>query len=95
MIIPQKTSRPAFSVVGRSSAKSWNNIFAYLAKEAGEVRGRSDSKAAELRRQIELFARGKIPPDELDPLCADLATSPEAMETLARLLRKDDKELPE
>jgi hypothetical protein len=93
--IPQKTSPFAFRVVGRSSAKSWNNIFAFLAKEAGEVRGRADSKAAGLKRQIELFARGKIPPDELDPLCADLATSPEAMETLARLLRKDDKELPE
>jgi hypothetical protein len=85
----------AFSIVGLSQTGIWKNIFAYLQNGAGEVRGRSEEGGHELRRKLELFAKGKLPDEELDGLCERLASSPEAMDALARLLRNPEQEFPE
>jgi hypothetical protein len=48
-----------------------------------------------LRRKLELFAQGEVPAEELDGLCSRIASSPEALETLARMLRKPEDEFEE
>ncbi|MFM8364341.1 MAG: hypothetical protein ACKOAS_04245 [Verrucomicrobiota bacterium] len=78
----------------RSDSKTaWKNIFSYLGRHAGEVRGRSEEKKNDLRGRLERFAKGEIPDVEIDQLCSEIASSPEAMETLARLLRDEEKDL--
>jgi len=76
------------------SGTDWKNIFTFLCRETPVVRGRADDRAADLRRKLDLFARGEIPEDEIDGLCADIASSPEALEALAELLRKPDATPP-
>lgn len=88
----QQNPARSFNLVGYSDHSTWKNIFAFLRKGSDEVRGRSEEGGPNLRRQLELFAKGQIPPEQLDDLCAEIATSPDAMETLARLLRKPGRE---
>lgn len=77
------------------SAAAWKNVFSFLARHAGEVRGRSDEKKADLRRRLERFAKGEIPDGEIDDLCKEISSSPDAMEALARLMRDPRKDVPE
>lgn len=77
------------------SSATWKNIFCFLARQTGEVRGRSDEKRADLRQRLERFAKGEIPDGEIEELCEEISTSPDAMETLARLMRSSRKDMPE
>lgn len=82
-------------MIRSESSASWKNIFSFLARRSGDVRGRSDEKKADLRRRLERFADGQIPDGEIDDLCKEISSSPDAMETLARLMRDPRKDLPE
>ena len=69
----------------------WKNIFDFLRREEAFVGGRTDERAGELRKKMELFARGELPAEEIDGLCSDLASTPEAVEALVRLLRRENE----
>ena len=82
-------------MIQSDSSASWKNIFSFLVRHGGEVRGRSDEKKADLRRRLERFANGEIPDGEIDEFCKEISSSPDAMETLARLMRDPGKDVPE
>jgi hypothetical protein len=90
----QRPARTFTCVDNIDSGTDWKNIFAFLHRETAVAHGRADDRAAELRRKLDLFARGEIPEEEIDGFCADIASSPEALEALAELLRKPDGSLP-
>jgi hypothetical protein len=91
----QKIALRSFRGVGRNDTGSWKNIFAYLLKKGGEVRGRSHAENPELKKKIEKFAKGKVAPDMVDKACEEFSVSPEAIELLARALSKPPEEIPE
>jgi len=94
--MPQLNRVAAFSgMVHPDSSTAWKNIFSFLGRHTGEVRGRSSENPADLRRRLERFAKGEIPDAEIDELCSEIASSPDAMEIFARLLRKEEKNPPE
>jgi len=91
----QKRAACAFGGMGHNASGLWKNIYAFLLKDAGEVRGRSDAGNHELRKKIERFAKGMVPPEKVDSACEEFSVSPEAMELLARTLSKPPEEIPE
>lgn len=91
----QKTGGRAFQGVGRNDSATWKNIFDFLRRGADEVRGRSDSGTHDLRRKIEQFANGNVPPEQLEKFCEEFSASPEVMEMLARALKNPPVSQPE
>jgi hypothetical protein len=91
----QKNHSRAFIGVGRNDSGSWKNIYAFLRKESEVARGRSEASDPEMRKKIERFAKGKVPPELVDNVCEEFSVSPEAMELLARALSLPPEEIPE
>lgn len=95
MKTPQKTAVRAFTNVGCNDSITLKNIFTLLRKQSGEVRGRSDAGNPEMRKKIEQFAKGKVPPELVNKICEEFSVSPETMEMLARALNKAADETSE
>ena len=61
------------------------NIFGFLEKNLPASDG-SAEVPAELREKMEQFANGKIPPNEIENLSAQILGSPEAIRVFAEIL---------
>lgn len=60
-------------------------IFGFLEKSFPDV-AREGAVSAELREQMEKFANGKIPAEQIESLCTQILRSPESIRAFAQIL---------
>jgi hypothetical protein len=75
---------------------NWRAIFSLLLEEQQPEVGGRECLPAELQSKLERLARGEADEAEIQNLCEQIVLSPDALTSLARLLRNSKgKALPE
>lgn len=78
-------SPEASDELGSESGGALKNIFGLLEKNL-PASGDQLQVSIELREKMERFANGKIPPDEIENLSAQILGSPETIRAFAEIL---------
>ena len=68
-----------------SAEDALKDIFGFLEKSFPDV-ARETAVSAELRQQMEKFANGKIPAEQIESLCTQILRSPESIRAFAQIL---------
>ena len=86
-IILQNQPFEPFIIVNTPDDQYWRSIFSLLLKEEQPEVGGREGIPEELRSKLEQLAQGGVDEAEIQNICDRIVLFPDALSTLARLLR--------